>query len=262
MKDLELKKFLNDNSWELNKKIVEEMMEKELEKEPENINSEFIDVCMNYLTGYSTEETSNQKGKVIKKKQNKRIKFSRLIIAAVIVILSVSTALTAYANSNNMQISDVFVSIFENKAVIKYSEKDLLEHYSNNLNGNPLYNELEATGIKNIMLPFDLYNMEYNIISNESIANEKNLIIHFENNIEVKLTEYKEKYNIQNLEISGTFTSCRKIIINKTDIYLFERQDTDSVETLISYQIKETQYLIIINKDIISAEEFVSKNRF
>lgn len=109
-----------------------------------------------------------------------------------------------------MQISDIFVSIFENKVIIRYSDKELLERYSNNLDGNPLYNQLEENGIENIMLPFDLYYMDYEIVSNASSAGEQTLVINFEDNTEVKIIEYKEETNIQNLEINGTFTSSKK----------------------------------------------------
>lgn len=261
MNDNDFKAFIADNSWELNKKTIEDMMEKELKKEPEDIDLDFVDACLNCLTGYGNEETSNSKGKVIKGKRYTRIKLTKVIIAAVIVVLSVSVGITAYAKANDMQISDIFVSIFENKVIIRYSDKELLERYSNNLDGNPLYNQLEENGIENIMLPFDLYYMDYEIVSNDSSAGEQTLVINFEDNTEVKIIEYKEETNIQNLEINGTFTSSKKININNTDIYLFERQNTDSVETLVSYQIDKTQYLIVVNNDILSAENFVTKNR-
>lgn len=261
MNDNDFKAFIADNSWESNKKTIEDMMEKELKKDPEDINLDFVDACMNCLTGYGSEEVSNSKGKVIKGKRYTRIKFTRVIIAAVIVVLTVSVGITAYAKANDMQISDVFVSMFENKVIIRYSDKELLERYSNNLDGNPLYNQLEENGIKNIMLPFDLYYMDYKIAVNDSSPVEQTLVINFEDNTQVKIKEYKEEKNIQNLEINGTFTSSKKININNIDIYLFERQNTDNVETLVSYQIDKTQYLIIVNKDILSAENFVVKNR-
>ena len=75
---------------------------------------------------------------MINKNKKKRIKFSRIIIAAILVVCSISIGMTVYAKANDMRISDIFVDIFDNKAVIKYSDKDLLQKYSNNLNGNKL----------------------------------------------------------------------------------------------------------------------------
>lgn len=263
MNNNDFKAFIDDESWEINKETIEVMMEKELEKEVQEINIDFVDACMNYLDGYSIVNTPKGKGKVINKKKKKRIKFSRIIIAAIIVVFSISIGMTTvYAKVNDMHISDVFVNIFDNKAVIKYSDKDLLQKYSNNLNGNKLYDELEAEGIENIMLPFDLYYTSYKIIAKEFDENTKIVVVEFENNIQMKLKEFEQETNIKNLEIEGTFISSKQIRINNTDIYLFESQNNNIKQTLVSYQIEMTQYLIVIDDDITVAEEFVTKNRF
>lgn len=262
MNNNDLKAFINDESWEINKETIEAMMEKELEKEVQEINMDFVDACMNYLTRYSIVNTPKGKVKVINGEKKKRIKFSRIMIAAIIVVFSISISMTVYAKANDMHISDVFVNIFGNKAVIKYSDKDLLQKYSNNLNGNELYDELEAEGIGNIMLPFDLYYTPYKIIAKEFDEISKTVVVEFENNIQVKLKEFKQETNIKDLEIEGTFISSKQIRINNTDIYLFESQNNNIMQTLISYQIEMTQYLIVIADDIASAEEFVMKNRF
>ena len=261
MNEKNFKNFLNDDSWELNRKTIEEMMERELEKEPESIDLEFVDSCMNYLTGYSEDKTPEHKGKVMKEKHNKRVSFSKILVAAVVVVLIVSVGMTAYAKVNNLQIADIFVSIFDNRAIVKYSDKELIEKYSNNLNENPLYNNLDAKGIENIMLPFDLYNTDFKFISEDSDELKNTFVIAFENNIKTKISQYKQEKNIQDLEIEGTFVSSRKIIINSIDIYLFERQNDNDIETVVSYQIDKTQYLIVIDEDIETSEKFVLKNR-
>ena len=69
MNDNDFKAFINDESWELNKKTIEAMMEKELEKDVQEINVDFVDACMNYLAGYSIVNTLEGKGKVINKKR-------------------------------------------------------------------------------------------------------------------------------------------------------------------------------------------------
>ena len=170
-------------------------------------------------------------------------------------------AVIEYAKANDMRISDIFVDIFDNKAVIKYSDKDLLQKYSNNLNGNKLYDALEAEGIENIMLPFDLYYTPYKIIEKEVDENTKTVVIKFENNSQLKLKEFEQETNIKNLEIEGTFIASKQIRIQDTDIYLFESQNNNAKQTFISYQIEMTQYLIVIDDDITAAEEFVTKNR-
>ena len=70
MNDKDFKAFINDQSWELNKKTIEAMMEKELEKDVQEINVDFVDACMNYLAGYSIVNTPQEKGKVINNRCN------------------------------------------------------------------------------------------------------------------------------------------------------------------------------------------------
>lgn len=60
MNDNDFKAFINDESWELNKKTIEAMMEKELEKDVQEINVDFVDACMNYLAGYSIVNTDRK----------------------------------------------------------------------------------------------------------------------------------------------------------------------------------------------------------
>ena len=99
MNDNDFKAFINDESWELNKKTIEAMMEKELEKDVQEINVDFVDACMNYLAGYSIVNTPQGKGKVINKNKKKRIKFSRIIIAAILVVCSISIKNSIFRNS-------------------------------------------------------------------------------------------------------------------------------------------------------------------
>mgnify|MGYP000461827582 CR=1 FL=1 len=261
MNDKDFKAFINDQSWELNKKTIEAMMEKELEKDVQEINVDFVDACMNYLAGYSIVNTPQEKGKVINKNKKKRIKFSRIIIAAILVVCSISIGMTVYAKANDMRISDIFVDIFDNKAVIKYSDKDLLQKYSNNLNGNKLYDALEAEVLKTLCFRSICITLHTKLSKKKLRKTQKQLSSKFENNSQLKLKEFEQETNIKNLEIEGTFIASKQIRIHDTDIYLFESQNNNAKQTFISYQIEMTQYLIVIDDDITAAEEFVTKNR-
>ncbi len=259
-----LKKFLDDKSWNYDKKTIEQMMEKELEKEPEDINMEFVDACMNYLTGYS-ENTTPVKDKVINENKTKirRIRFSRIMIAAIIMLISISIGVTAYAVANEMKISDVIVSIFSDYANIKYSNKndeksDILSPYKS----TKIYKELEAGGIDNIVLPHDLYDATYENLEwhNDFTENSVGFVPKLDENVfSVLIITYTDKKWVQNPDIQGEFTSSKKIEVNGIDIYLFER-DGDNVKkvtTTISYQIGLTQYYIDCPYDIETAEEFI-----
>lgn len=101
MNENDFKKFLEDSSWDYDKKTIEQMMESELQKEPEDINTEFIDACIEHLTSYS-ENAAPKKDKVIDKKKltHKRISFRKiLVVAAIAAVLMVTV--NAFANPSS-----------------------------------------------------------------------------------------------------------------------------------------------------------------
>lgn len=263
MNEIDFKKFLDDKSWDYNKKTIEQMMEKELEKEPEDINMEFVDACMNYLTRYS-EITAPEKDKVINSKTNhKRIKFSRLLIAAIIIVVSASIGVTAYAKVNNMTVSDVLVGIFSDHATIDYSNKDTTTQDTTiPYNSTKLYKELQEGGIENIALPTKLYYAKYKKLNWANDFTESNVYFTAEidsKTVSVDIETFTNEKWIQNPDIQGQFTASKKIEINGIDIYLFERDGDNpkKVNTSISYQIGLTQYFIDCHYTIGEAEQFI-----
>ena len=260
MSNFDFKKFLEDTSWDYDKKTIEEMMEKELEKEPEDINMEFVDACMHYLTGSIEKEAPKEKAQVITKQ--KRIKFSRLLIAAAIIAVISMTGLTVYGNANDMSIKDVFVSLFSDHATIDYSNKNNNGNNSNvPVNETALYKEISSNGINSILLPAQIYNMNYSNFQASNDFASKYVTFNSSETIVVSIEEFSDKKWISNPDVMGNFSESKKINVNGIDIYLFERNGgKNKVSTSISYQIDLTQYDISIDYcSIEQAEEFVSE---
>lgn len=261
MNNNDLKKFLDDKSWDDNKKTIEQMMEKELEKAPEEINMKFVDACMDYLTGYNVDETSKKNNTIGKK----HIKFNRYLAVAIILVVSISAGLNAYAKVNNISISDMFVGMFSDHATINYSDK-YTATASNNIDykSTKLYKELKNGGIKNISLPSYLYSAKCKKYSwnKDFTANSVGFIADTGNQkFSVSVVTYTDKKWVVNPDIMGPFTASKKINVNSTDIYLFEMDgdNPNKVNTSISYQIGLTQYFISCDYSIDEAEQFVKQ---
>lgn len=259
MTDYEFKKFLEDNSWDYDKKTIEQMLEKELEKEPEDINMEFVDACILYLTGSTKQETPVKKDKVVANR--KRIKLSRILIAAVIVVLCLSVGLTAYAKVNFMSISDIFVQMFSDHATINYSDKNTAEETTSIQESN-LYNELKNGGIENIVLPEELYSAKYKDIewTNDFTSYYANIDF-LDSKITMSIETFTDEKWITNPDIQGKFTASKKVNVNGIDVYLFEQNGNKSkkVSTSISYQVGLTQYFIYYCPyNIEQAEQFIT----
>lgn len=260
MKEIDFKKFLDDQSWDYNKNTIEKMMEKELEKEPEDIDMEFVDACMLYLTTSTEQETPNGKDKVVTKR--KRIKFSRILIAAVIVVLCLSIGFTAYAKVNFTSISDTFVQMFSDHATIDYSDKNTTNDEATTVyNESNLYKELQQGGIENIVLPRELYSATYEDIelTNDFTAFYANIDF-LDREITMSIETFTDEKWITNPDIMGEFTASKKVEVNGVDVYLFERNGNNSkkVSTSISYQVGLTQYFIYCHYTIEQAEQFIT----
>lgn len=255
IKNEHLINFLKDGSWE-SKKTIEKLLDTELQKEPEEMDMEFIDACMYYLAD-ENEETIGKKGKV--SHRNRRVIFGKLLAAVLAVMLCFLTSITVYAGVNSISITDAFVKIFSDHATVIYSDKEIIEAESNNIDNNSLYNKIEDFGIKNVMLPFDLYNMDYDIEYSEKTPSKKSMKLHFtENEITVKINDYARKKYVEDAEIKGDFSATKQIQVNHIDVYFFEK---DGVTTIVSYQIGLTQYYISFEGNIQNAEQFFMKNR-
>ena len=259
MTDFEFKKFLEDNSWDYSKNTIEQLMEKELEKEPEEINMEFVDACMYYLTGITEQENPDKKDQVVQKR--KRIKFSRILVAAVIVALGLSIGVTAYAKVNAISISDIFVQVFPDHATIDYSNKNTADGITS-IHESNLYNELKNGGIENIALPEALYSSEYTDIwwRNDFTSNFVGFNSEIDNkNVSIIIETFTDEQWITNPDVQGDFTASKKVEVNGIDVYLFERNGDNSkrVNTSISYQVGLTQYFIDCHYNIEQAEQFI-----
>ncbi len=253
MNNNELTDFINNKSWDLSKAEIEKMMDDELEKEPSEINTRFVECCLEHLNEEpiikaeitETDLTSNRK-----------IIIRRLLIAAAVLVLGLAIGMGVFAEVNNIPILDGFVSLFNDHASIDYSNKNSVPDNSAD-EVEPiesrLYKELKEIDIENILLPTAFYGMEYEEIEVYESFTLTSANISFINEA-IGLTVYRftdEKW-VMNMDVQGDFTAVEQLHINGTDVYIFERNgdDEDEVSTSVSYQVGLTQYSIFCRCNI------------
>lgn len=283
MTDENFIKFLKDDSWKLSPQEVEQLMNEELEKDAKEINVDFVDACLNYLTGGKPaktkpdreladriiKENSISKNKssvnieVMKKPKQKRFRLNPLLIAAIIAVLLSAAGVTACA-AYVPSFKDAVVNFFADHASINYSAKNTVGKSASPTNETKLYKELKDGGIKNIVLPSELFKMKHTKLNwqNDDFQKSVNFISN-DKNISVTIKTFTDKKWIMNTDIQGNFTTADKVNINGTDVYLFEQngKDEKNATTSVSYQIGLTQYFIQCNYNIQKAKElFKSMN--
>lgn len=253
MNNNELTDFINNKSWDLSKAEIEKMMDEELEKEPSEINTRFVECCLERLNEGSvtkTEVTRNSS------RTNRKVRTRSLLIAAAVLMLGLAIGMGAYADVNNMEILDGFVSLFNDHASIDYSNKNsTLDNAVNEVNpvDSRLYKELQENGIENIMIPSAFYGMEYEEIEVYKDFTETSANINFKaEKIRLTIYCYTDEKWIMNTNIQGSFTAVEQLNIKGVDIYMLERDgdDEDEVSTSVSYQVGLTQYSIFCRCNI------------
>lgn len=190
-----LKKILSEKSMSFSEKEIHDMMDAELEKSPEEMDTHFVDLCLDVLDGkygegyYVTdrENTENaDKDEEAKKAElrKKRLKISRNLLIAAVVTTILTFSATAGAKA-------VFVNADEN--LVTY----ITNHFNIDLKQNAMeddtlniVDDLHTDGIENVVLPSAIVNDEY-VVSNYN---------HFDNctnfDIENKSTKITGSLNI------------------------------------------------------------------
>jgi len=258
------KKFINDDSWDYSNEEIEKMMEKELEKEPDEINIEFVDSCLNYLT-YENEnkgflKENNEKVKI----KTKSINFKKIIIASAAAILCISAAVISYANLDNYKISDTYVNRISNGYTINYSKKFESESQKEITlpeNNTSLKSKLSYGGIKNVLLPALFYDWNYENTAFYQDSSKRTVTFSVNDSIYVTITDFNNREYIINPEICGEITAAKKTTVDAFDFYLFEKKEQENKNsTIISYQIGLTQYDINCSGyDIDDAEKLITE---
>lgn len=257
-----LKKFINDDSWDYSNEEIEKMMEKELEKEPDEINIEFVDACLNYLTDENANAASLKQNDDNEKSKAKNINFKKIIIAAAAAIFCISAAVIAYANLDNYKISDTYVNRISNGYTINYSDKFENENQKELTlpeNNTSLKSKLTYGGIKNVLLPALFYDWNYENTAYYHDSSKSTVSFSVNDSIYVTITDFNDAEYIINPEICGEITAAKKTTVDTFDFYLFERQEQENkTSTIISYQIGLTQYDINCSGyDINDAEKLI-----
>lgn len=256
MNELDFKRFLEDKSWDYSKEEIEQLMEEELLKEPEDINMEFVDACMSYLTGgdYKTPE----KVKVLPKENKKRVKPKKLFIAAVAAVLSITASITAFAAAG--YIDAPFVNLFTDHAAIDYSEKDSEEETAvTERESTELYNELARGGIADVFLPSQLYDMEHEAPVWQNNDTVKSVVVNYSDDMYLMIQSFTDEKWVINPDIMGDNMDCETVNVNGVDVYLLEEKGTFSwqTKTTISYEIGLTQYSITCKMTMSEAKDFI-----
>lgn len=235
---------------------IEEIMDEELNKSPDDMDTELIDICVDVLEKARSEENGNPE---TEKPKIKKFKAGKVLLAAAILVLALSLSFSASAKFLNIDASEKIVQFINNHFNVNLGNgKTDADNYSDN--GLELINSLNEKGFENIVLPSALISEEYStkttIFSKEDI---EQVSIAFNSNSSdingtLDITKYTNSNNLLEIgrgSMSDSYDQVKQISVNEIDVLIFN----DGTNSAIYYVDKNIEYHIHINCDFDLAVE-------
>ena len=244
MNDSTLKEVLKVNFLSFSKEEIENIMEEELEKAPEEMDTELIDMCLDILMGEPKKKADEDLAALpaVSDKKAKRINFKKGILVAAIIMLLISIAIPVSANVYNIDIPENILKIYEEFFALDF------ERGKQNKNLSVILTENE---LNDIILPRYLYTQCE--ISDFEKTDEK-LLSHISFNFTCREDNIYGRVRIDSLGngmdflngeglVNGHYEEAKQITINGINVIIFSENNN----CFIIYYINELEYSIVLN---------------
>lgn len=245
-----LLKILDIGSLPLSLDEIEKIMDEEMEKDPDEMDGELIEMCADILEkAYFDNGKPETSVEPEKDKRKTRIKLIKVLVLAAIILILFSIAIPACAKYIKSDVSDKIVKFYsdhfeidlrgENNDAVNYSDES-----------NDIIKLLNEKGIENVILPAEILKEEYvkeitHFDENEDYISAtvdfKNKSNGFKGRIGIiKHSTNKTGFIIGQNYISGGYDSIKQISLNGMDILVFGNNKESYIEYIdndIKYQV-------------------------
>ncbi len=247
-----LMKILKEHSMTFSKNEIHRIINEEIEKSPDEMDTELIELCLDALEKADEENKRADKQKTKDKKLNLR----RLLLIAAVISAILAVAIPTGAK---------FISVNASQEFVTYDNDHFRVDLNNNIDRAEIIMDITGTlkekGIENPVLPKAVINDEYVKYNINSLNNETNfyildtksemsgtvLICNFNNNI----YDFIAGKGILN----GQYINTEQVTINGIDAIVFENDDY----SCIYYTHNNYEYTITLNDcDFKTAKEIAN----
>ncbi len=258
MDNLTLLETLKTKSMTFSLEEIQEIMDEELNKNPEEMDTELIDLCAEVLDkAYfnSAGETATGKNECEENSENvktgaKRIKFGRIVLIAAIIMIVFSISIPVGAKYVHNEASDKIVQFFSDhfNLNLRDGNQDAVIHSNENID---LIDELENAGFEEIIIPSVF--LEKNYSKDDITVTEDEMFLSVEISVKldnktngyVGITKHKTEYTKDILgqgEIGAEYDSAKQIQVNGMDVIIFSSNE----QAYIRYVDNNTEYTIAL----------------
>lgn len=233
------------------------MLDEELAKPPEEMDTDLVDLCLDALDGKFDNIPNSTADKIsadndcdAKSKNKKRVKIGRILLIAAIVALILGLSVTVGAK---------FLSIDASEDVVQYSDDGFNVNLKNNTSDD-IISVLENDGLNNIVLPAEITDGTYKIsnyyldLSDENIP-KYNFDIFSDKygtgRISIRLYIDNFDFTIGERKANSDFQNVVQIDNENCTILVFG----DDNDSYLYYIVNNMEYEIVINTDFSTAYE-------
>ena len=247
--------ILYSKSMTFSSKEIEEMLDEELAKPPEEMDTDFVDLCLDALDGKFDDIPENTADDNMadndcdaKSRNKKRVKIGKVLLIAAIVAIILGLSITAGAK---------FLSIDASEDMVQYSA----DGFNVNLNNSHIDNivsVLEKDGLSNVVLPSEITDGTYEI-SNYIFDDSDKEILKYNFDISAKdfgivhivinLYENNSDFYIGERRVSPEFENIKQINKENYTVIVFG----DNEDSFIYYTIDNIEYSLNFNTDFSNA---------
>lgn len=240
-----LLKILKTESISFTHDEIIEFMNEELDKTPDEMDTELVDLCLAAL------EKCNSTPEQIQKAKHKKIKFKKVLLIAAVIAGLFCISIPVSAKYLHIEVSEQIVQFYRNyfNVDLQRGKKEALDHSDINMD---IVRELKKKGVKEVILPQALFENSYDKSIMEVTNDEGGITA----SIKIKdkrsdlsgtitINQYTEEYAfaIGQSKVSDQFDSVQQLSINGMDIVVFG----NSEESFIDYVDQLTEYHIVIS---------------
>lgn len=236
---------------------IKQLIQKESQKNYEDINTDFIDLCFDVLSMKQENEQLKIDNLQVKRK---KISVKKVLIIAAVFIMFIATTLTVSANVFNFNIPKEISKLINGNAQTDINLKladTTAEGYL--LEDTELAMELKADGISPITLPEELIKENSEIIKIDNITTDKAISTDVEiefnyNNAfgTLAVSQYTDNFEWTGEMVTHDVLSAEMIKVNGMDVLIFEQTNGCTIQ----YKDNLTEYNIYLKSDIKSAIQF------
>lgn len=236
---------------------IEEMMNEELNKDPNKMDTELVDLCAEILESAYFERSENKQdfdtNESKNSKKSKKIQFGKLFMIAAIIIIIFAIAIPVGAKFIHTNASDNIVQYFNNHFHINLKNSNT-NSLNNSDSNSELVKNIQAAGIENVILPTEFLTDNYSteitrIDKNESFNTVE---IDFDNKNQdisgyISIVKYKKddsKFIRGQGDLAEEYDSVKQITVNNMDILIF----SGSIGCYIKFINNDTEYDIVLDK--------------